>query len=426
MTKKELFDAIHQCKEEYLLEVFEGESNKKIKDEKRFFEKKKYLSVKRIAVAALISILFVATGVSVLATASPGFRNWLNRTFGGEKVTRVIPNNDEPDIKVNKKSMLFLKDNMQILGEKESFVCEYHFKGDDEVVDKVYSIQENGLKQLKINSFQGEYDGEPFSFEYAVIHKEVCGFNYKGAVNEIFHYKKGDAVYAALWKDGKNAGKGCIVKLNLKTKEITKLTDDHKLCNFLMSPNGKVILCNYRSKGYWTVFDLDTKTEKKVPGIDGYAHTSEIRFLDDYHVLTLGKTFMKNDTELTGTYEINLHTGKVMKEYKDYGDINIEWSYTLKSHQLKVYNIINKEMIEIEKVDDVHTIEVKGDYVLFGTLENEEAVFYLLNLKNQTFMKINVPQKMHSNVEMYLAAKEKKLLLTNGKEAYLADVSKLK
>lgn len=427
MTKKELFDAIHQCKEEYLVEVLEGERNKNIKDEKTFLEKKKYLSMNRIAVAALISILLFATGVSVLAAASPDFRNWLNKTFGGEKVTKVISNNDEPDIKTNKKSMLFLKDNMQILGEIESFVCEYRFKEEDEVVEKVYSIQENGLKQLKINSFQGKYRGEPFSFQYAVINQEIYGFNYQGAVNEIFHYKKSDVVYAALREDGENADKGCIAMLNLKTKEVTKLTDDHKICNFLMSPNGKIILCNYRSKGYWTVFDLDTGIEKKVKNINGYAHTNEIKFIDDYHILTWGNTFMKNNTELTGTYEIDLHTGKVIKEYKDYGDINIEWSYILKNHQLKIYNITNENSINIEHVgDDVNVMSAKGDYVLFGILEKDDVAFYLVNLADKKFMKMEVPKELHSNVELYLAAKEKKLLLTNGKEAYLADVSQLK
>ena len=40
-------------------------------------------------------------------------------------------------------------------------------------------------------------------------------------------------------------------------------------------------------------------------------------------------------------------------------------------------------------------------------------------------MKIDVPQEMHFDVEMYLAGAEKKLLLANETEAYIVDVSEL-
>lgn len=431
MTEKELFDAIHQCKDEYLVEVIEEETNKKSKDRRLFSMKKQHISGIRAAVAALICILALGTGVTVIAATSDTFREWLMQAFGGHEVTEVDLNNDtdtksnEPDIKADENEMISLKDNTQIFGEKESFVCEYHFEGDEEIVDKVYSIQGNGLKQLQTSSFQGEYNGTPFSFEYAVINQEICGFNYKGDLSEVFHYINGDIVYAALWDGDDTVEKGCIAALNLKTGEVTKLTDDNKLCNFLMSPNGKVILCNYRAEGYWTVFDIATGTEKRVKGINGYAHTKEIEFLDDYHILTLGESFMKGDVEWTSTYSIDLRTQKITEEYKDNGEINMGWSYTLENNCLKIYNITNKDFFTIENVkDDVYPINVKGNYVLFGEPEEEEAAFYLVNLMDKSFMEIDMPKELHFDVEMYLAAKEKKLLFMNGKEAYLVDVAK--
>lgn len=81
----------------------------------------------------------------------------------------------------------------------------------------------------------------------------------------------------------------------MDTNEIVKISNDKMICNFVMSPNGKTLLCNFRSKGYWAIFDLDSKTEKKFNKnlINGYATVDEISFVDDYHILTLGKPFTK-------------------------------------------------------------------------------------------------------------------------------------
>lgn len=71
-------------------------------------------------------------------------------------------------------------------------------------------------------------------------------------------------VYAALYqtKEG-TVVKETIVKINLDTNEIIKLSNDKMICNFVLSPNGKTLLCNFRSKGYWSVFDLKNKAEKE-------------------------------------------------------------------------------------------------------------------------------------------------------------------
>ena len=57
--------------------------------------------------------------------------------------------------------------------------------------------------------------------------------------------------------------KECIAKLKLKTGKVTKITDDTKICNMEMSPDGEWILLNYRSKGYWSALNLKTRKETK-------------------------------------------------------------------------------------------------------------------------------------------------------------------
>lgn len=449
MTNKNLFDAIHQCDDKYLVEVLEEEQEDSSKNRDMLHAKYSHISWRRIASAILICILIFSTGISVIATASDTFREWLLLAFRGHEITEVPLEEDvfikdttnknitkdDPDIKVDKNGSIPLTNHMEITGENESFVYEYHMDKDDEqIVDKVYAIQENGLKQLETSSFHGEYDGTAFSFEYAVINQDIYGFNCTGALCQVFHSINDDIAYADLMiTKGSSVKKECIAALNLKTGEINKLTDDTMICNFVMSPNGKVILCNHRLDGYWSVLDTNKKTERKVPGINEYAHTSDINFLDDYHILTLGKPFQKDNIECYSTYAIDLHIQEITAEYKDYGDVNMRWTYTFENNQLILHDITTKDSIVIQNVDagnlnnDIQIIDVKGNYVLFAISEedNKNFSFYLVNLEKKSFMKIDMLKGFFLDIEMHLAAKEKKLLLTNGKKAYIVDISKL-
>ena len=113
-----------------------------------------------------------------------------------------------------------------------------------------------------------------------------------------------------------------------------------------MSPNGKMILFNYRTEGYWTSLDTSTGKERKIPGINGYNHTNEIKFIDDYHVLSLSIN-TTGSSEQAYTNLIDLTTGKTLHTYKDYGEINVLWNYkySQKNKSLKVYNITNKNRV---------------------------------------------------------------------------------
>ena len=194
----------------------------------------------------------------------------------------------------------------------------------------------------------------------------------------------------------------------------------------MMSPNGKVILINYRSDGYWSVFDLANCTEKRVDEIHGYAHTKEIVFKGDYQVLTMGDTYMEGDAEMTGTKVVDLRTGKRVASYKKCGDYEPEWMYEQEKGKIMVENVDGSTAISIatEKgFDDyVHPLSSRGEYVLLGNLEEQDMPYYLCNLKEKTYMKIDAFSGFGEEVGLYLAAKEGKILLTDGKEAYLVAV----
>ena len=396
--------------------------------------------------AAAILILVLAVGFGAAAATSGKFHNWIFTAFSKQDIQKAELNTSAPDkissdngqstasnpdnnidIKADKNNHLSLGKNIDLVGDKESFIYKYHKNGDDEIVDEVYSIQDNGLSKLAIKTFSGTYYGSSFSFDYSVINKEIFAFNQTGTLDSVDYVMDGDTVYAYFSKvKGDTILKSSVAKLNLKTGIIDKFTDDNKICNTKMSPNGKMILFNYRAKGYWTALDTSTGKEIKIPGIDGYNHESQIKFINDYHVLSLLVISTGNNaktySEQVCTNLIDLTTGKTLHTYKDYGEINVLWNYKYneKNKSLKVYNITNKNSFTIPdmKSEDAAIADTNGNYVLFGDLE-EPDTFCLCNLDTHKYIKFTIPKELRSDIEMYLSAVKSKMLITDGKDAYL-------
>lgn len=396
--------------------------------------------------AAAILILVLAVGFGAAAATSGKFHNWIFTAFSKQDIQKAELNTSAPDkissdngqstasnpdnnidIKADKNNHLSLGKNIDLVGDKESFIYKYHKNGDDEIIDEVYSIQDNGLSKLAIKTFSGTYYGSSFSFDYSVINKEIFAFNQTGTLDGVDYVMDGDTVYAYFSKvKGDTILKSSVAKLNLKTGIIDKFTDDNKICNTKMSPNGKMILFNYRAKGYWTALDTSTGKEIKIPGIDGYNHESQIKFIDDYHVLSLLVISTGNNaktySEQVCTNLIDLTTGKTLHTYKDYGEINVLWNYKYneKNKSLKVYNITNKNSFTIPdmKSEDAAIADANGNYVLFGDLE-EPDTFCLCNLDTHKYIKFTIPKELRSDIEMYLSAVKSKMLITDGKDAYL-------
>ena len=394
--------------------------------------------------AAAILILVLAVGFGAAAATSGKFHNWIFTAFSKQDIQKAELNTSAPDkissdngqstasnpdnnidIKADKNNHLSLGKNIDLVGDKESFIYKYHKNGDDEIVDEVYSIQDNGLSKLAIKTFSGTYYGSSFSFDYSVINKEIFAFNQTGTLDGVDYVMDGDTVYAYFSKvKGDTVLKSSVAKLNLKAETIDKFTDDNKICNTKMSPNGKMILFNYRAKGYWTALDTSTGKERKIPGIDGYNHESQIKFIDDYHVLSLLVISTGNNaktySEQVCTNLIDLTTGKTLHTYKDYGEINVLWNYKYneKNKSLKVYNITNKSSFTIPDMKSEDIAAANGNYVLFGGLE-EPDTFCLCNLDTHKYIKFTIPKELRSDIEMYLSAVKSKMLITDGKDAYL-------
>lgn len=390
----------------------------------------KIRKMKWVAVSLAI-VVVCATGITVGASTSDSFREFLQGVFGIKKVQEVkletTTNSEKTEECKTPEGEIKLSDNMEVVGRNETFILEYS-KDDSENVKNVYSVKNNRLLSEQANRFQGKYNDEDFSFDYIIKDKEICGFNYKGAISEVFPVVDGRTIYAALYKVKNGTVKNeTIAEIDLDTNEIVKISNDKMICNFVMSPNGKTLLCNFRSKGYWAIFDLDSKTEKKFNKnlINGYATVDEISFVDDYHILTLGKPFTKEKTEYYSKYLINLKNGKVEKKFfSTQTDINFNHTYSFDKKVMTIENIIEGTKFKIKTNEKtIEPIGASEKYAMFNTGSN--GIMYLINLEKKEWLKINIPVKSWENMNFYLMEKENKMLITFDKKAYIVDISDL-
>ena len=449
MDKKELFCAIDACEDCFIREAAEDIQKRKPSMIRRFFfvnssespeKDMRELSVIRVAAAIVICVIVLSVGVQTAARVSTVFRDWIEQTFqiksssdnqkgkngrsNEEETGRVRRRNnkaDEGQDSISQIEKVPMKDNLQIVGTNESFIYESKTDANsDEIVEKVYSIKDGKLSKLLMQSFSGSYKASTFSFQYSIIGQEIFGYNYSENLVQVFDQmnKKGE-IYLSI----ENAkGDEQILCVNLKSGECRQVVKSGDGMNMSMSPDGKYILINH-SKSYWTVFDTEKETERKLEGLSGYALSNEYDFINGNHVSAVGNAFTKNNTEFYRLNYIDLKTGKV-KVYPEYGDIKGCWTYQCdtKKKQLEIENLITKQkkVIPLKQAEDVHIMQINGDYVLLGT--DFDAVYYLYNLQDETYRELDIPEEIRGTLEMYIAKKEKKLLLTNEKEAYLVNL----
>ena len=449
MDKKELFRAIDACDDRFIREAAEDIQKRKSSIIRRFFfvnssenaeKDMRKLSSVRVAVVIVICVIVLSIGVQTAARVSTVFRDWIEQTFqiksssdnqkgkngrsNEEEIGRVRRRNnkaDEGQDSVSQIEKVPMKDSLQIVGTNESFIYESKTEGDsDEIIEKVYSVKEGKLSKLLMQSFSGGYKENTFSFQYSIIGQEIFGYNYSENLVQVFdQINKQGEVYLSI----ENAkGNEQILCVNLKSGECRQVVKPGDGMNMSMSPDGKYILINH-SKSYWTVFDTEKETERKLEGLSGYALSNEYDFINDDHIAAVGDAFTKNNTEFYRLNYIDFQTGKV-KVYPEYGDIKGCWTYRCdtKKKQLEIENLITKQkqMIPLKQAEDVHIMQVNGEYVLLGT--ESDDVYYLYNLQEDIYRELDIPEEIRGTLEMYIAKKEKKLLLTNGKEAYLVNL----
>ena len=281
MNSRKIFDAIDVCDDAFIREVvLDMEKRRKNQDtfKRLFFNKNQHLSGIRIAAAIVLFIVVLGVGVKTTAHISVLFHDWMEKVFPKNDVMEIVPDSAIVDMGVSKIS---LKNDVQMTGQKETFLYETSYDGIEEKVEKVFSIEGKKQKELLKKKFEGRYKHLEISFEYSTIDNEIFAYNMHGAVEKVFPVMKQNTVYAVLEtstkeyrQEGGQNGKR-LVAINLETGEIQSKLASKTVIDFVMAPNGRYVLVQYNLiqwdgsvKKKWTSFDLQTKEEKNLENLE--------------------------------------------------------------------------------------------------------------------------------------------------------------
>ena len=437
MESRKIFDAIDACDDAFIGEVvLDMEKRRKKQDtfKRLFFNKNQHLSGIRIAAAIVLFIVVLGVGVKTTAHISTLFHDWMENIFSKNDVIQIIPDSTTVDIGASKIS---LKNDVQMTGQKETFLYETSYDGIEEKVEKVFSIEGKKQKELLKKKFERRYKHLEISFEYSTIDNEIFAYNMHGAVENVFTVMQKNIVYAVLetsakeyTQEGGQNGKR-LVAINLKTGEVQSELASKTVIDFVMAPNGRYVLVQYNIiqsdgsvKRKWTSFDLGTKEERNLEKLeDKNLEIDTSNFVDTTHIAVGGK--IDSDGEYKTLYYTDISTGKT-KEYNEYGNVIPEWKsdYSAKKKTALFWNIVTGEEFLIKNIETApsYSTSIYKDYFLIWNEDDLPA--YLCNIKKKTTVKLNPPQDLRYTLQVYFSQKENALLFTNEKEVYLVNLEK--
>ncbi len=107
--------------------------------------------------------------------------------------------------------------------------------------------------------------------------------------------------------------------------------------------------------------------------MNGYARTTEIEFLDENRILTY---IINSQVQDMHDDQFSRPSNKILRYHM------MKWSYRYhhKEKSLEFYEITGNQSFTIPDVKDSgDVIDVSGDYVLFGNLEEKKQAVYSSN-----------------------------------------------
>lgn len=385
-----------------------------------------------VAAASLACIVLFGASVSVAAVASPTFRDQLIAVFGVGTVREADIEKPKHDKALVDNVNIDTKKEYSIIGHRHSFLYEYNTAETSKGVifntnEKLYTLNDDKLKELKQKSVSGTMYGKKYSFDYHVAGEEVVvtGLGNSSVLWDVLSYTDGIYAYGEFGLEDKDGivKKACIAKIDLTTGKTEKISGDNMICNFVESPSGQKILCNHRSKGYWSYFDLLTGKENKIKHLNGYLHTDEVKFVDDSHVMALSDS-------AEGVDIIDLDTDIVRESYPGFGDYGIEWNISHEGGHILIHSIVSGKNITVP-VDtpantEYHAVGLKvDDYMVIHEAESQTKEYYLVRLSTGTYKHITLPDNISDTVELKADSESRKLLIYDEKKLYVVDISEM-
>jgi hypothetical protein len=361
---------------------------------------------KRFNFSYVLSIIVICLSLTTVLAYNYDLKDWITSYFADD--VEIVENNSR--IPINDMREFYIKNGLFLYRYKED-------EDGNETVTKVYQLNNHVLTKIDTMSINFRYNNENCSFQYVTNNNDIFAFNYSNSIIDILPCINNNVVYLCMRDDN-------IISLNINTKEINQITHDSKSVNPIMSPNGKTILINKQDE-YWTVYDTMTNVEKKVNDINGYAHSNEIYFIDDYTVSTY-HTYDMNDTADKGSemYVIDLKTLKktVYEGCSEYAS-EIELNDDNNTTQIRNYITNQTYSLNINR-DNLYYLRSR-DYMLFYD-EINKSIGYLYSIKENTAIEIDIPENvgdLSNNFDILSDSNE--LLISDDNYLYFININQL-
>lgn len=235
---------------------------------------KKIIRAKYTLAVLLIIITVGISSITITYTLSQSFRVWLNECFGTSATIT-----DQRDLNQGARgSTIVLDDNNQRWYVENQFIGiiddNYNFT-------EAYVLKDEKLMECPIKEYQGEIDGNIYSFKYLKYENRITCFDLKGSVVEILPRTVDDMVYVAVEIENQYD----LGKINLLTGQFEYITNDHISVNPIASPKQTNILIN-KNDQMWENYNTETGITNKITNIDPYMHSNTVTFIDENTVVT--------------------------------------------------------------------------------------------------------------------------------------------
>lgn len=342
-----------------------------------------------------IFLIVIAVGISSLTityTLSKSFRTWLSDCFGDNaKITdlRDLPSD------VN-------GDTIALKQGKGRWNVENQFIGivdDNYIYSEVYVLENDRLVKCSINQYQGNIDGQDYSFKYVSYDDRILGFDYQGCIIDILPRIIDNKVYVCINLPNNYD----LAKISLETGEIEYITNDHISVNPISSPKQTNILIN-KSDQAWQNYNTQTGISNKVTNIDPYMHSNCVTFIDENTVIT----YDGSDGILL---DILTDTITPLDKFPLEGTlVNIEYT----DDKIIFNNVITGAKSEMERVDTLGTYCSLDYIVLFNSKD-----IYLYDVSYNKIIDLNCDKQMDEKLTGVSFIDKDHLLISTDKRVYI-------
>lgn len=260
-------------------------------------------------------------------------------------------------------------------------------------------LENDRLVKCSINQYQGNIDGQDYSFKYVSYDDRILGFNYQGCIIDILPRIIDNKVYACINLPNNYD----LAKISLETGEVEYITNDHISVNPISSPKQTNILIN-KSDQAWQNYNTQTGISNDVTNIDPYMHSNCVTFIDENTVIT----YDGSDGILL---DILTDTITPLDKFPLEGTlVNIEYT----DDKIIFDNVITGAKSEMERVDILGTYCSLDYIVLFNSKD-----IYLYDISYNKIIDLNSDKQMDEKLTGVSFIDKDHLLISTDKRVYI-------